>query len=125
MARAGNAPLFGPPPVEVFDPVPKDDLRAAIVAGVPELLDDLDGDTRNVLLTLARILSTLATGEIRAKDAAADWVLERLPAIHRPVLTEARALYVAGEYGSWTERRPEVRALARYLTASVREVYPS
>ncbi|MFC9389178.1 aminoglycoside adenylyltransferase family protein [Streptomyces venezuelae] len=125
MARAGNAPLFGPPPVEVFDPVPEDDLRAAIVAGVPELLDDLDGDTRNVLLTLARILSTLATGEIRAKDAAADWVLERLPAIHRPVLAEARALYVAGEYGSWTERRPEVRALARYLTASVREVYPS
>ncbi|MFD3998144.1 aminoglycoside adenylyltransferase family protein [Streptomyces sp. NPDC058548] len=124
MARAGNAPLLGPPPAEVFDPVPEDDLRAAIVAGVPELLEDLDGDTRNVLLTLARVLSTLATGEIRSKDAAADWVLERLPAIHRPALAEARALYVAGEYGSWTERRPEVLALARYMTASVREVYP-
>ncbi|MEU4082636.1 DUF4111 domain-containing protein [Streptomyces venezuelae] len=45
--------------------------------------------------------------------------------MHRPVLAEARALYVAGEYGSWTERRPGARALARYLTASVREVYPS
>ncbi|MFJ2932878.1 hypothetical protein ACIO8G_08910 [Streptomyces sp. NPDC087219] len=45
--------------------------------------------------------------------------------MHRPALAEARALYAAGEYGSWTERRPEVRAPARYPTASVREVYPS
>ncbi|MDX2561070.1 DUF4111 domain-containing protein [Streptomyces sp. TX20-6-3] len=67
----------------------------------------------------------MATSDIRSKDAAADWVPERLPAIHRPALAGARALHVAGKYGSWTERRPKVRALARYPTASVREVYPS
>ncbi|MBM0238323.1 DUF4111 domain-containing protein [Micromonospora sp. ATA32] len=37
-------------------------------------------DTRNVILTLARIRTTLATGGIRSKDAAADFVLDRLPA---------------------------------------------
>ncbi|MFD0153021.1 aminoglycoside adenylyltransferase family protein [Streptomyces sp. NPDC055721] len=124
MARAGNASLFGPPPAEVFDPVPECDLRAAIVAGLPELLAELDTDTRNVLLTLARILSTLSTGEIRSKDAAADWVLERLPAEHRPVLAHARALYLTGEYGSWAERLPEVHAHAAHLAAAVREAYP-
>ncbi|MFD9247455.1 aminoglycoside adenylyltransferase domain-containing protein [Streptomyces sp. NPDC059556] len=62
---------------------------------------------------------------MRSKDAAADRVLERLPAIRRPALAETRALHVAGEYGSWTEGRPEVRALARYPTASVREMYPT
>ena len=40
--------------------------------GVPSLMADLADDTRNVLLTLARIWTTVATGEIRSKDEAAD-----------------------------------------------------
>ncbi|MGW6247608.1 aminoglycoside adenylyltransferase family protein [Streptomyces roseolus] len=91
MARAGDVSLLGPRPSELFDPVPEADLRAAIVAGVPELLADLDGDTRNVLLTLARILTTLRTGRIRSKDAAAAALLPELPEAHRPVLAAARA----------------------------------
>nr|WP_313879509.1 aminoglycoside adenylyltransferase domain-containing protein [Streptomyces sp. FIT100] len=71
MALRGNAPLHGPPPAALFDPGPHEDLRRAIVAGVPELLDDLESDTRNVLLTLARIWMTPATGTIGSKDAAA------------------------------------------------------
>ena len=42
----------------------------------------------------ARIWSTLVTGVIRSKDAAADWVLERLPNEHQPVLTRAREAFL-------------------------------
>lgn len=96
MVLLGDTPLFGPPPARLLDPVPHDDLRRAIVAGVPELLADLASDTRNVLLTLARVWTTLATGTVTSKDAAASWALGRLPDRHRPVLARARSLYLGG-----------------------------
>ncbi|WPO73248.1 MULTISPECIES: aminoglycoside adenylyltransferase domain-containing protein [unclassified Streptomyces] len=98
--------------VQVLDPVPHADLIRASVAGIPDLLDDLEGDTRNVLLTLARIWTTLATGHIRSKDAAADWALAQLPPEHRPVLEHARHLYLNCRYSgeSWSETlRAQVR----------------
>ncbi|MGW3247385.1 aminoglycoside adenylyltransferase family protein [Streptomyces sp. NPDC001070] len=105
MALAGDHPLTGPRPAQVLDPVPHADLVRASVAGIPGLLDDLDGDTRNVLLTLARIWTTLATGEIRSKDAAADWALAQLPPGHRPALEHARQLYLDSRYSeeSWSD----------------------
>ena len=60
---------------------------------------DLADDTRNVLLTLARIWVTLETGEIRSKDEAADWAIPRLPDEHRPAMRRARDLYRAGGFG--------------------------
>lgn len=60
------------------DLVPPEDLGRAAVASVPRFLANLASDTRIVLLTLARIWVTLTTGAVVPKDAAADWVLERL-----------------------------------------------
>ncbi len=42
VALRGGEPLAGPPLADVLDPVPQVDVRAATVAGVPGLLDDLD-----------------------------------------------------------------------------------
>lgn len=105
MILAGDHPLAGPSPAEVLDPVPRADLVRASVAGIPDLLDDLDGDTRNVLLTFARIWTTLATGEIRSKDAAADWALALLPPEHRAVLDHAKELYLNCRYSEdhWSD----------------------
>ena len=122
MALRGNAPLFGPPPAEVLDPVPHEDLRRAIVAGVPHLLAHLESDTRNVVLTLARIWATLATGVIRSKDAAADWALPHLPAEHRPVLARARAIYVGDEEERWDDLRPRVRPHVDYVVAVIKQL---
>jgi predicted nucleotidyltransferase len=120
MVLTGNHPLFGPPPAEVLDPVPPEDLRRAIVAGIPDLLADLDTDTRNVLLTLARIWTTLATGEIRSKDAAADWALAHLPEEHRSVLARARAAYLGEEADTgWADLLSPARAHADHV---VREI---
>jgi predicted nucleotidyltransferase len=119
MVLLGNAAWSGPPPAEVLAPVPHADLRRAIVAGVPELLADLESDTRNVLLTLARIRTTLETGTITSKDAAAAWVLDRLPARHRPVLAHARSVYLGDERESWDGLMPQVRELAGHLVAQL------
>jgi len=109
MVVLANTPLLGPPPAEVFDPVPHDDLIRAVVAGIPDLIDDLDSDTGNVVLTFARIWTTVATGVIRSKDAAADWALARLPEEHRPVLARARANYLGEEEERWDDLLPDVR----------------
>lgn len=119
MALLANTPLLGPPPAEVFDPVPHDDLVLAIVGDVDALLDDLDEDTRNVILTLARIWSTVATGAIRSKGAAADWALARLPEEHRAVLARARAIYLGDEEERWEDIRPHVRPHAEHVVTEI------
>ena len=119
MVLLGNTPVLGPPPAEIFDPVPRDDLVRAIVGDIETLLGDLDGDTGNVILTLARIWSTVATGVIRSKDAAADWALTRLPAEHRTVLVRARAIYLGVEEERWEDLRPNVRPHADHVVAEI------
>ena len=81
-------------------------------------MSDLADDTRNVLLTLARIWTTVATGEIRSKDEAADWVLSGLPEADRPMLARARDLYRLGGYGDPWEARA-VRPLADRLVSEI------
>ncbi len=124
-ALAGNAPLFGPPPAEVLDPVPPADLRRAMVAGVAHLMEDLEWDTRNVLLTLARIWVTLETGEIVPKDAAAAWAIPRLPHEHQPVLAHARAIYL-DEVKGWDDAlRARAAPLAEYLVSEIEQLEPT
>ncbi len=120
MVLQGNAILFGPPPHELLDPVHSEDLRNAMVAGIPSLLADLDDDTRNVLLTFARIWATLATGQILRKDKAADWALAELPPGHRPVLEHARAIYLGEADEHWSEELfSRVHQHAGYVVAQI------
>ncbi|HEX8107776.1 MAG TPA: aminoglycoside adenylyltransferase domain-containing protein [Kofleriaceae bacterium] len=102
VALAGDHPLVGPRSAHALDPVPPEHLVRASVEGIPGLLESLPGDTRNVLLTFARIWTTLATGTVVSKDVAADWVLARLAPEHRPVLEFARRLYLATTYAEET-----------------------
>jgi streptomycin 3"-adenylyltransferase len=113
MTLAGARPLKGPPPAELLDPVPAEDLARGCVEGIPGLLGDLADDTRNVLLTFARIWTTLATGEIRSKDAAADWALAQLPPEHRPVLQHARQLYLTRRYSEEEPWSDDLQAQVR------------
>jgi len=120
MVLLGNSPLFGPPPAQVLDPVPHDDLIRAVVAGIPGLLDDLESDAANVVLTLARIWATVVTGAIHAKDAAADWVLPRLPEEHRAVLARARAVYLGdADDERWGELQSRLRPHADFVVQAI------
>jgi predicted nucleotidyltransferase len=103
--RARGVPLFGPAPVELLDPVPQEDLDRAVRDVIPELLPGLEtqDDTRNSLLTLARIWFTLETGGIESKDTAATWALERMPAGVGAGLRMARAGYLGEAPDTWDE----------------------
>ena len=102
-ARADGVPLFGPPIAELVEPVPRDDLARAMIDVIPDLMADLEGDVRNVLLTMARVWFTLDTGEIAAKDVAADWAIARLPEGRGDALRQARAGYLGDLDDSWDD----------------------
>jgi streptomycin 3"-adenylyltransferase len=113
-----NGRLFGPPADALLDPVPQSDLHRAMVDCIPDLLNDLDSDTCNGVLTLARIWTTLETGAIEPKDAAAGWVLERLPHEHRAPLAYARAVYLGADPPADT-RAGDVHAHAAYVIGEI------
>ncbi|WP_407705748.1 aminoglycoside adenylyltransferase domain-containing protein [Streptomyces niveiscabiei] len=116
MVLQGNAPLLGgPPPSALLDPVPHADLLRGITAGVPDLMADLEHDTRNVLLTLARIWMTLGTGGVGAKDEAARWAEARLAGEHRPALARARAAYLGEDQEPGAGARACAEAMAEVI----------
>ena len=96
-----------------------------MVDGLPALLADLDGDERNVVLTFARIWTTLATGVIRSKDAAAEWALPLLPLEHRAVLAHARASYLGEAPEAWGDLLPRVRPHVDHVIGEIRRVAAS
>jgi streptomycin 3"-adenylyltransferase len=84
-------------------------------------IDERD-DIRNGLLTLARIWTTLASGAIRPKDAAADWALAQLPEKHRAVLAHARAAYLGETPEDWCRLGPQLRPHVNYVVARIDEL---
>lgn len=119
MALDADCPLFGPPPSALLDRPPTSDLIAACISGVPSLLADLASDTRNVLLTLARILVTAETGRLVPKDTAADLALPRLDPVSRSVLQRARDAYLGPDWGTFDDVAAQVRACADALVAAI------
>jgi predicted nucleotidyltransferase len=123
--RDASVALVGPPASDVLDPVPSTDLAAACRDVISELLSGIvDGDdTRNSLLTLARIWFTLATGGIESKDVAAAWALERLPDGAGEALRVARAAYLGEGVDRWDAPATE-RALADWaaMTEAIRDL---
>jgi streptomycin 3"-adenylyltransferase len=122
MTLQHGTPLVGPPPGEVLDPVPHEDLLRSGTDELDGILAGLDDDTRNLLLTLTRIWSTAETGVMRPKDAAADWALPRLPPDHRRVFERARDGYREGDYGTWDD--VDVHAAADHVAAEIRRPRP-
>ena len=95
-AKQHSIVLAGSAAKDLFSSVPESDLFKAL-ADTLKLWNsqpDWIGDERNVVLTLSRIWYSAATGKIAPKDVAANWVMERLPVQHQPVLLEARQAYL-------------------------------
>ncbi|MFH1643812.1 MAG: aminoglycoside adenylyltransferase family protein [bacterium] len=107
--------LFGADPDKLCCNVPYKDLMAAIIEALPNLMLDLDSDVRNVLLTLARIWSTVETDMIRSKSAAADWVINHLPEKYRPVMERAKAIYKGKEKEHWDDIQELIKPCADFM----------
>ncbi|MBI6897155.1 DUF4111 domain-containing protein [Pseudomonas putida] len=120
-ARQHSINLLGPAAAQWFDPVPTADLARAFHDTLAQWNnpDDWSGDERTVVLALARIWYSLATGEIAAKDVAADWLLPQLPEVHQRVLANARDAY-RGETTEQLAAWPEpVAAFIHYCKAHI------
>jgi streptomycin 3"-adenylyltransferase len=115
-ARQHSSVLIGPPLTELTDAVPREHLVQSMFDAMPNLLDDLIGDERNVLLTLARILFTLRTGLIAPKDVAAEDVCCTLPSAHAHILDLAARAYRGEAHDDWAELHSAASATAMALT---------
>ena len=119
-ARQQALTLFGPAPGNLFAEIPMEDTGRAIRDALPALLANLHGDERNVLLTLARMWRTAATGEFVSKDIAADWVMPRLSEqVTRTAVQLARDAYLGETQDDWRFREGEVRQAAAYLRQQI------
>jgi predicted nucleotidyltransferase len=120
VALLGEEPLVGPPPSEVLDPVPRDDYVDAVLRDVDTVDDYLTWDTRNVVLTLPRIWSAIATEDVHSKQSAARWALTRIPTKHRAVLERALSEYLGDAEDSWDDFRVETRAYVDEILMEIR-----
>jgi predicted nucleotidyltransferase len=116
----GDQPLFGPPPGELLDPMLMEDCITAMVSDIDVFMDEFEGDTRNLLLRLARIWQTVVTGVIDRKDRAAEWARERLPSDYQELMERARAMYLGRQPDDWTGLASEARAGADYMIWQIR-----
>ncbi len=111
--------LYGIEPEQLLVPVPYQDFMKAMLQDLNRIVSDLEQDTRNVLLTLARIWSTLETNAIRSKPAAADWVINRLPAIYQPVMTRAKAICIGVENEHWDDIKALIKSCADFMVDKI------
>jgi streptomycin 3"-adenylyltransferase len=117
--RQSSIPILGPNAQQILDPVPAEDLERALKESLPNLVGALKGDERNVLLTLARMWMTAATGEIVPKDTAAAWAIKGLPKSLIPTLNLARRAYLGEVNDTWEGKENEAALLVSHLKQSI------
>ncbi|MCE3238005.1 MAG: Streptomycin 3-adenylyltransferase [Gammaproteobacteria bacterium] len=114
-----NETLFGPNPNELLCSVPYRDFILATQDSLKSLMTDLHTDTRNVLLTYARIWSTLETDTIRSKPNAALWALDRLPKEYKPVLERAKSICIGETSESWNDIQNQLQPCANFMLKEI------
>ena len=114
-ARRNARTLIGRDAVALLPDIPDSDVRRAIGQVLATLLGALEGDGRNVLLTLVRMWRTLATGDFVPKDVAAEWAIPRLQAGSAALLADARDAYLGKRGDNWRDRQQELRSVAKDL----------
>jgi predicted nucleotidyltransferase len=120
MVLAGDTTLFGPPPAQLLDPVPRADYIDAILKDTETVDEYLPWDTRNVILTLARVWAGIGSDVVHSKVSAAEWALLRLPEEHRAVLQRAVAIYRGERDDFWEDVQPQIRAYADYVQNAIK-----
>lgn len=114
-ARETALPMHGDSLSVQLPAIPPETIRAALLETAPQLMSGLVGDERNVLLTLARMWWTAATGTFVSKDLAAAWAMARLTGEARAVLDLAMRAYLGQVQDHWESRRQATRQTAEVL----------
>jgi streptomycin 3"-adenylyltransferase len=107
--------LVGANPDQLLCKIPYKDFMIAITDALPNLMSDLDSDTRNVLLTFARIWNTVKTDTIRSKPAAVDWAIDCLPEKYHQVMNRAKEIYKGEAEEYWDDIRELIKPCADFM----------
>ncbi|XNS21520.1 DUF4111 domain-containing protein [Serratia ureilytica] len=120
-ARQHHRHLFGASFELLYDSVPRSDFIAALTDTLSQWKepDDWHGDECNIVLALARIWFSAATGRIAPKDVAAEWLLERLPSEHQPVLSTARRVYLGQAIDDLSQHQQPLAAFISYAKTTI------
>ena len=121
-ARGSAIPLVGPSIVEMAPDTPSHVIREAIEDLLPELVESVEGDERNVLLTLSRMWVTLRTGQFVSKDAAADWARPQLSDQAAATLALARDAYLGDRNDDLHRRRVEVSETIKEIRERIQSI---
>lgn len=111
--------LFGPDRDAFLPAIPMIEVRNGMRELLPELLRGLREDTRNVLLTLARIWYTAENQTFVSKDEAASWAIPQLSDRSAVTLNHARRAYLGEVDDNWSRLQDGVACLAEELTSKV------
>lgn len=111
--------LFGLEPKQLLPEVPYKDFVKAMLADIDKLRDDLEHDMRNVLLTYARIWSTLRTNTIRSKSDAADWAIHHIPKENQCVMQRAKAICIGLENEHWDDVWLFIKPCAEFMIEQI------
>jgi len=113
--------LFGVNPDNLLEKVPYSDFVHGTTAELGFLMKEIDWDTRNILLTLTRMWSTLETDTIRSKEDAVNWAIEKIPTEFKPVLENAKAVLLGERKESWEELKNLINPCAEYMIEQIRK----
>lgn len=114
-----NKILWGEKPERLLSKVPYRDFMFATIETLEGLMTDLHSDTRNVLLTLARIWCTLKTDQIRSKSDAATWVIPQIPETYQLVMKRAKAICIGEEKENWDEIEKLLYPCAQFMMMEI------
>lgn len=118
-ARENSFPLYGPDAVQLLPEVSSTAIQSAMRIGLPVLMDGLDGDERNVILTLARMWRTAEIGDFVAKDVAALWARPRLLEQDAFLLDYARKAYLGEITDAWGDKHTAAKSFAEYMREQI------
>ena len=105
VTREAGLALYGPPPKEMFAPVPREAVLDSIRADVEDG-DVLENPVYSAL-NLCRALAYREESKLLSKAGGGEWALEHLPGEHHPAIRSALNAYVRGD-------APELSGMAEF-----------
>jgi len=117
--RLNSISIIGPNAQQILEPIPQRDLHIAIKDSMPDLLSNIKGDERNVLLTLSRMWITVSAGKVVPKETAAKWATDQLPQTLSSLMSKAHKAYLGEIEDNWDDRENEVAILINYMKQEI------
>lgn len=119
--KQSSVAILGNEAESIIPNISKTQLNLAMQDSVQELIENLEGDERNVLLTLARILATTETGEFMPKDKAGAYLLPLLNKSQQETMNLAINGYLGKTNDNWGNRKASSIELLNFLSKKISE----